>query len=357
MTITARTCTAFLALASAGAFALPAAAEEIKFMAELSGEAQVPPVQTEATGMADVTVDTEAMTISWIVTYEGLSSDPVAGHFHGPASPEETAPPVIDLTVDMEEDEAAATAEEEVRMDIMEGSSELTEEQMADLQAGLLYINIHTPENPDGEIRGQVMEGEAEMGAEATTAGDTMPEGETAADDMAPDADAATAAAGMDNPMVGGAEMPASNDIVTNAMNSQEHTTLVAAVQAAGLVETLQGEGPFTVFAPVNDAFAALPAGTVDTLLLPENKDMLTKVLTAHVVAGNWTAEMFREEADAEGMVHLDTVSGDALSVKVDPSGSLTVFDESGNAYNVTIGDVMQSNGVIHVVDGVLLPQ
>ena len=160
-----------------------------------------------------------------------------------------------------------------------------------------------------------------------------------------------------ENPMVGGAEMPATNDIVTNAVNSADHTTLVAAVQAAGLVETLQGAGPFTVFAPTNDAFAALPAGTVDTLLMPENKDMLTKVLTAHVVAGNWTAEMFREEANAEGMVNLDTVSGDALSVKVEDSGALTVFDESGNVYEVTIGDVMQSNGVIHVVDGVLLPE
>ena len=167
----------------------------------------------------------------------------------------------------------------------------------------------------------------------------------------------AGAAFAQENPMVGGAEMPATNDIVTNAVNSADHTTLVAAVQAAGLVETLQGEGPFTVFAPVNDAFAALPAGTVDTLLLPENKDMLTKVLTAHVVAGTWTAEMFREEANSEGMVNLDTVSGDALSVQVQPSGSLSVFDESGTVYNVTIGDVMQSNGVIHVVDGVLLPK
>ena len=158
--LTARTYTAVLALASAGAFALPAVAEEMKFMAELTGAAQVPPVETEATGVADVTVDTEAMTISWMVTYEGLSGDPVAGHFHGPATPEETAPPVIDLTVDMEE-----AAEEAVPQDIMEGSSELTEEQLADLQAGLFYINIHTEQNPDGEIRGQVVEGEAEMDA------------------------------------------------------------------------------------------------------------------------------------------------------------------------------------------------
>ncbi len=166
-----------------------------------------------------------------------------------------------------------------------------------------------------------------------------------------------TTAFAQENPMVGGAEMPATNDIVTNAMNSQDHTTLVAAVTAAGLVETLQGEGPFTVFAPVNAAFEALPEGTVDTLLLPESKDMLTKVLTAHVVAGNWTAEMFQEEASSEGMVNLETVSGDALTVQVLPSGNLAVFDESGNVYNVTIGDVMQSNGVIHVVDGVLLPK
>jgi uncharacterized surface protein with fasciclin (FAS1) repeats len=167
----------------------------------------------------------------------------------------------------------------------------------------------------------------------------------------------ATAAFAQENPMVGGAEMPATNDIVTNALNSADHTTLVAAVQAAGLVETLQGEGPFTVFAPTNDAFAALPAGTVDTLLLPENKDQLTKVLTAHVVAGNWTAQMFQDDADAKGMVNLETVSGDALTVQVQPSGNLAVFDESGNVYEVTIADVTQSNGVIHVVDGVLLPQ
>lgn len=159
MTFPTRICTALLALAAAGTLALPAAAEEMKFMAELTGAAQVPPVETAATGMADVTVDTTAMTISWMVTYEGLSDDPVAGHFHGPATPEETAPPVIDLTVDMEEGDAV----EEVSADIMEGSSALTAEQMADLEAGLLYINIHTEQNPDGEIRGQVVEGEAEM--------------------------------------------------------------------------------------------------------------------------------------------------------------------------------------------------
>jgi hypothetical protein len=169
MTSTARTCSALLALASAGAIALPAAAEELSFMAVLSGAAQVPPVETEATGMADVTVDTDAMTISWTVTYEGMSTDPgsspltwpVAGHFHGPATAEETGPMVFDLRVDM--DEAAGGAEEPLHLDIMEGSSEMTEEQLALLRAGLLYINIHTPQNNDGEIRGQVVEGEAEM--------------------------------------------------------------------------------------------------------------------------------------------------------------------------------------------------
>ena len=107
----------------------------------------------------------------------------------------------------------------------------------------------------------------------------------------------------------------------------------------------------------VSSAESNLPDATVDTLLMPENKDQLTKVLTAHVVPGTWTAEMFHEEANSEGFVNLETVSGDALSVKVLPSGNLSVFDESGNAYDVTIGDVMQSNGVIHVVDGVLLPK
>ena len=153
---------ALLALSSAATLALPAAAEEVKFMAELSGEAQVPPVETEATGMADVTVDTEAMTVSWMVTYEDLQGgEPVAAHFHGPATPEETAPPVVDLIVDM--DEAADAAQEPVPEDIMDGSAELTEEQLADLQAGRYYINIHTEQHPDGEIRGQVVEGEAEM--------------------------------------------------------------------------------------------------------------------------------------------------------------------------------------------------
>lgn len=158
MSWTARA-TAALILASASA--IPAAAEEMKFMAELTGAAQVPPVETEGMGMADVTVDTEAMTVTWTVEYQDLTGEPVAAHFHGPATPEETAPPVIDLTVDAE----GETEGEAVPMDIMSGSSEITEEGLQQLQDGLWYINIHTEQHPDGEIRGQVMEGEADMEA------------------------------------------------------------------------------------------------------------------------------------------------------------------------------------------------
>ncbi|GGA20748.1 fasciclin [Amylibacter cionae] len=164
---------------------------------------------------------------------------------------------------------------------------------------------------------------------------------------------------GMKNPMVGGAEMFADKNIVENAVNSADHTTLVAAVKAAGLVDTLASEGPFTVFAPTNDAFAALPAGTVDTLLKPENKDMLTKVLTAHVVAGKWTASdiVAATKKSSDGFYHFNAVSGDALSAKLTPGGQVFIYDESGNAYKVTTADVMQSNGVIHVVNGVLVPK
>ena len=161
-----------------------------------------------------------------------------------------------------------------------------------------------------------------------------------------------------DNPMVGGAPMFADKTIVENAVNSKDHTTLVAAVQAAGLVETLQSAGPFTVFAPVNDAFVALPAGTVDTLLKPENKDMLVKVLTAHVVAGKLSGAdiIARAKASADGFYHMQTVSGDALSAQV-KGKNLYLIDESGNASKVTIADVNQSNGVIHVVNAVLVPK
>jgi len=168
----------------------------------------------------------------------------------------------------------------------------------------------------------------------------------------------AVPALAQDNPMVGGAPMFADKNIVENAVNSKDHTTLVAAVQAAGLVDTLQSAGPFTVFAPVNDAFAALPAGTVDTLLKPENKDMLVKVLTAHVVAGKLSGEeiMRRAKNSADGFFHMQTVSGDALSAQV-KGRNLYLIDENGNASKVTIADVNQSNGVIHVVNSVLVPR
>lgn len=165
-------------------------------------------------------------------------------------------------------------------------------------------------------------------------------------------------AAHASNPMVGGAPMLESRNIVENAVNSADHTTLVAAVQAAGLVETLQGPGPFTVFAPVNAAFAALPDGTVDALLQPANKDMLVKVLTAHVVAGDWSAaEIARQaRASSDGFYHFNAVSGDALSAQV-RGDSVYIYDENGNAARVTIADVDQSNGVIHVIDSVLVPK
>ncbi|SDW57473.1 fasciclin domain-containing protein [Roseicitreum antarcticum] len=160
------------------------------------------------------------------------------------------------------------------------------------------------------------------------------------------------------NPMVGGAPMLVERNIVENAVNSADHTTLVAAVQAAELVDALQGPGPLTVFAPVNTAFEALPDGTVETLLMPENLGMLQKILTAHVVAGDISgADMMRRaRASADGFFHMQTLSGDALSAQV-RGGQLWIYDESGNAGRVTIGDVNQSNGVIHVVDTVLLPR
>lgn len=161
-----------------------------------------------------------------------------------------------------------------------------------------------------------------------------------------------------ENPMVGGAAMFETKNIVENAVNSKDHTTLVAAVKAAGLVDALQGAGPFTVFAPVNAAFDALPAGTVETLLKPENKDMLVKILTAHVVAGDFSGEEIMRQAKgaADGYFHMKTLSGDALSATV-RGKKLYIVDESGNASLVTIGDVNQSNGVIHVVNKVLLPK
>ena len=158
-------------------------------------------------------------------------------------------------------------------------------------------------------------------------------------------------------PMVGGAAMYPTKDIIDNAVNSKDHTTLVAAVKAAGLVETLKSPGPFTVFAPTNAAFAALPAGTVDTLLKPENKPTLTKVLTYHVVAGKMDAAALSKAILAGGgKATLKTVSGGTLTA-MSSGGKVMVMDESGGTANVTIADVTQSNGVIHVVDKVLLPK
>ncbi|MEO8810738.1 MAG: fasciclin domain-containing protein, partial [Rhodanobacter sp.] len=153
--------------------------------------------------------------------------------------------------------------------------------------------------------------------------------------------------------MVGGAAMYPTKNIVQNAMNSKDHTTLVAAVKAAGLVDTLEGPGPFTVFAPTNEAFAALPAGTVETLLKPENKAKLTKILTYHVVPGKYTSHDLAKMAKAhDGKTVLKTVEGDSITVaKMD--GKWTVTDDKGDVANITIADVNQSNGEIFVIDKV----
>lgn len=158
------------------------------------------------------------------------------------------------------------------------------------------------------------------------------------------------------NPMVGGAAMYKTKNIVENAVNSKDHTTLVAAVQAAGLVDTLKSAGPFTVFAPVNSAFDTLPAGTVDTLLKPENKAMLTKILTYHVVAGKMDSRAIAKAIKkGKGKAMFSTVAGGQLTATM--SGKrLILTDEKGGQSIVTIADVRQSNGVIHVVDTVLMP-
>jgi uncharacterized surface protein with fasciclin (FAS1) repeats len=157
--------------------------------------------------------------------------------------------------------------------------------------------------------------------------------------------------------MVGGAPMYSSKDIIDNAVNSKDHTTLVAAVKAADLVPTLKGPGPFTVFAPTNEAFAALPPGTVDNLLKPENKATLTKVLTYHVVAGKMDAAAIMKAIEAGGgKATLTAVSGGTL-MATRSGKAIMVGDESGGMATVTIPDVIQSNGVIHVVDKVLLPK
>ncbi|GAB7531343.1 fasciclin domain-containing protein [Pseudomonas sp. 3A(2025)] len=160
-----------------------------------------------------------------------------------------------------------------------------------------------------------------------------------------------------DTVMVGGAAMYPTKTIVENAANSKDHTTLVAAVKAAGLVDTLNGKGPFTVFAPTNDAFAKLPAGTVDTLVKPENKAILTKILTYHVVAGTHTAKQLMADAKMHGgKAMLTTVEGEQLTVMAN-DGKLWLMDAKGGKAGVSIADVMQSNGVIHVIDTVLMPK
>ena len=160
----------------------------------------------------------------------------------------------------------------------------------------------------------------------------------------------------MMNPMVGGAAMYPTKNIIENAVNSADHTTLVAAVKAAGLVETLSGPGPFTVFAPTNDAFAKLPAGTVDTLVKPENKDTLTGILTYHVVPGKITASQIASmAAKHRGTATLTTVQGEKLSFRKAGKG-WQITDSKGGTANITIANVMQSNGVIHVIDSVLMP-
>jgi len=167
---------------------------------------------------------------------------------------------------------------------------------------------------------------------------------------------AASAILAANNPMVGGHEMFPSKNIVQNALNSDDHTTLVAAVKAAGLVDTLEGPGPFTVFAPTNEAFAKLPAGTVDTLLMTENKATLTKILTYHVVSGRMDAkDIARAIKAGNGRAELNTVSGGKLWAEM-MGKDLVLTDEKGDTAKVTISNVYQSNGVIHVIDTVLIP-
>ena len=157
--------------------------------------------------------------------------------------------------------------------------------------------------------------------------------------------------------MVGGEAMYPKKDIIDNAVKSKDHTTLVAAVKAAGLVDVLKGAGPFTVFAPTNEAFTNLPAGTVETLLKPENKETLTKILTYHVVAGNIDAEkIMMGIKDGNGTYEMTTVSGGKLWAMMNGPKNITIKDEKGNVANISTYDVMQSNGVIHVVDKVLMP-
>jgi len=168
---------------------------------------------------------------------------------------------------------------------------------------------------------------------------------------------ALSAVAGEKDPMVGGQAMYPTKNIIENAVNSSDHTTLVAAVKAAGLVETLEGTGPFTVFAPTNEAFNKLPAGTVDTLLKPENKATLTKVLTYHVVAGRLSAhDLMKQIKEGNGTAQLTTVEGGKLWATLHDGKHIELKDEKGGTAMVTIANVFQSNGVIHVIDSVVMP-
>src|ERR1700723_693786 len=165
------------------------------------------------------------------------------------------------------------------------------------------------------------------------------------------------ALAGSNNPVVGGQEMDPTKDIIDNAVNSADHTTLVAAVKAAGLVDTLKGPVVFTVFAPTNEAFAKLPAATVDTLRKPENHDMLVKVLTYHVVPGRISTAALKKQIRAgHGQATLKTVSGGTLTFMMNGDDNITIKNEKGDIANLTIANVNQSNGIIQVIDTVLLP-
>jgi uncharacterized surface protein with fasciclin (FAS1) repeats len=168
---------------------------------------------------------------------------------------------------------------------------------------------------------------------------------------------AASVAIAENTVMVGGQDMFPAKDIIDNAVNSADHTTLVAAVKAAGLVETLKGKGPFTVFAPTDAAFARLPAGTVEMLVKPENKETLTKILTYHVVAGNWTfKDIAKLIKDGKGKAMLKTVSGGTLWAMMNGDRNIVLKDAKGNVANISTYDVIQSNGVIHVIDRVVMP-
>jgi len=168
---------------------------------------------------------------------------------------------------------------------------------------------------------------------------------------------AITSAMAGSNPTVGGKEMYPTKNIIENAVNSADHTTLVAAVKAAGLVETLEGAGPFTVFAPTDEAFDKLPAGTVDTLLKPEKKSTLTKVLTYHVVAGRLSkSDLMKKIKEGNGSAELTTVEGGKLWVSLHDGKHIMLKDEKGGTALVTIANVFQSNGVIHVIDTVVMP-